>query len=314
MKVQNPIIGRSRGSAGGMTFCKNYDKNVARAKAFEVSNPKTALQTNQRTFFKELMDITKTVSDEELRSLFGIMPKAMSRRNALSKQIAAAYSVVNGQKVVDFTKLQAIGNGVKVTTPFFSGKVYDDEIEETYTLEMFGTNANDKSRVYSVIFSETKGIVITETYLWIEDLMDPSLYTRFGMTEEMGVCCGYLTIATDGAEEQRAFGSFTLKTRATKQSNAEPQPPTSIDVYANGDTIGSYFHFNENAYLKNQGYIPDSLQEKAGTICDVISFDSESNWYAGTLLDDPATPIDFSIVFTKSGEPDIEVKANWIIQ
>ena len=39
MKVQNPIIGRARGSAGGMTFCKNYDKNVARAKAFEVSNP-----------------------------------------------------------------------------------------------------------------------------------------------------------------------------------------------------------------------------------------------------------------------------------
>ena len=117
MKVQNPIIGRSRGSAGGMTFCKNFDKNVARAKAFEVSNPKTAAQQNQRGFFKQVSGIVATVSEAELRSLFGIKPKAMSRRNALSKQIAAANSTVEGVKSVDFSKLNAIGSGMKVNCP-----------------------------------------------------------------------------------------------------------------------------------------------------------------------------------------------------
>ena len=47
-KVQNPIIGRAKGSAGGMTFSKNYDKNVMRAKAFEVNNPNTQAQQTQR--------------------------------------------------------------------------------------------------------------------------------------------------------------------------------------------------------------------------------------------------------------------------
>ena len=114
-KVQNPVIGRAKASAGGMTFAKNYDKNVMRAKAFEVSNPKTAAQTNQRTFFAQVAAITQSVSDAELRSLFGQKPKGMSRRNALSKQIASANSVVDGQKIVDFSLLQAIGNGEKVT-------------------------------------------------------------------------------------------------------------------------------------------------------------------------------------------------------
>lgn len=244
MKVQNPIIGRSRGSAGGMTFCKNYDKNVARAKAFEVSNPKTALQTNQRTFFKDVMDITKTVSDEELRSLFGIKPKAMSRRNALSKQIAAAYSVVDGQKVVDFSKLQAIGNGQKVTTPIMHGVGAESDEFSPISLQMFGSNATELSTIYAVVFDVSKqAILILGLGIAIDDIIGSS-NTDFTPTVE-GEYYAYYTIASDGSElEDRSIGSFALKTRATQKQNAEPQPPTSIDVYANGTTDGSYFHFN----------------------------------------------------------------------
>lgn len=110
MKVQNPIIGRARGSAGGMTFCKNYDKNVARAKAFEVSNPKTPAQENQRTYFKELSGLVAQFSNEELRTLFPNKPKAMSRRNALSKQLAEDVNFVNNQKVIDYAAIDTLGN------------------------------------------------------------------------------------------------------------------------------------------------------------------------------------------------------------
>lgn len=110
MKVQNPIIGRARGSAGGMTFCKNYDKNVARAKAFEVSNPNTPAQQNQRTFFKEVSKFTAMFSEEVMRALFPSKPKSMSRRNALSKQIAEDNKTVEGQKVVDYKNIDTLGN------------------------------------------------------------------------------------------------------------------------------------------------------------------------------------------------------------
>jgi hypothetical protein len=110
MKVQNPIIGRARGSAGGMTFCKNYDKNVARAKAFEVANPKTAAQTTQRNYFKELTALVATFTEEQLRFLFPNKPKAMSRRNALAKQLAEYFTLKAGVKSVDYDSIDTIGN------------------------------------------------------------------------------------------------------------------------------------------------------------------------------------------------------------
>ena len=110
MKVQNPIIGRARGSAGGMTFCKTYDKNVARAKAFEVPNPNTQAQQTQREFFKQVIALAMDFSDEQLRFLFPSKTKTMSRRNALSKQFAQSYLVDGTYKSVDFADIDTLGN------------------------------------------------------------------------------------------------------------------------------------------------------------------------------------------------------------
>ena len=110
MKVQNPIIGRARGSAGGMTFSKVYDKNVARAKAFEVTNPKTSAQQIQRAFFAELTALCSDFSEELLRTLFPNKPKTMSRRNAITKQIAQSNTTVDGQKVIDYANIITLGN------------------------------------------------------------------------------------------------------------------------------------------------------------------------------------------------------------
>lgn len=109
-KVQNPIIGRARGSAGGMTFAKQFDKNTMRAKPFEVANPKTAAQTNQRHYFATLSDLVAGFTAEQLAFLFPMKPKGMSRRNALSKQIAEDVTTDQGQKVIDFAHIDTIGN------------------------------------------------------------------------------------------------------------------------------------------------------------------------------------------------------------
>ena len=110
MKTQNPWMGRFRGSAGNMTGCKVYDKNVLRAKAFEVANPNTQAQQMQRNFFKSLSQLVATFSDDQLRTLYGQKPKGMSRRNALAKLLAEDWTTNNGAKVIDYPKINTLGN------------------------------------------------------------------------------------------------------------------------------------------------------------------------------------------------------------
>ena len=215
MKGQFPWIGRSRGSAGGMTTAKINDKNVMRAKAFEVTNPKTAAQIMQRNFFKEVQDVCSSVTEDQLRSLFGVKPKNMTRRNALSKQIASAYTIEDGVKSVDFSKLLAIGNGEKVNTPLLSivnGNIEDDSV----TLEMFGANAKNTTNIIVVYFdSENNKIVINNIEAIIEEIIEDGIAASITSS---GIQNGYfyLTCATSGENVfGQSFGSFIIKTRAT---------------------------------------------------------------------------------------------------
>lgn len=110
MKIQSPWMGRIKGSAGNMTGCKVYDKNVMRAKAFEVSNPNTPAQQTQRNFFKELTALCTDFSEEQLRTLFPQKPKTMSRRNAIAKQISESYEINAGVKSIDYASIDTLGN------------------------------------------------------------------------------------------------------------------------------------------------------------------------------------------------------------
>ena len=109
-KVQNPIIGRAKGSAGGMTFSKNSDQNVMRAKAFEVNNPKTQAQTTQRDYFKTLVALASTFSPEQLRTLFPNKPKKMSRRNAFTRQLSEDVTTSGTTKSINFAGINTLGN------------------------------------------------------------------------------------------------------------------------------------------------------------------------------------------------------------
>ena len=109
-KIQAPVIGRSKGSAGGMTFSKVYDKNVMKAKPFEVSNPNTVAQQTQRNFFKSVSAQVAGFSVEELRAIFPSKPKGISRRNAIFKQLAEFTQTVEGVKTMKLSDLVTIGN------------------------------------------------------------------------------------------------------------------------------------------------------------------------------------------------------------
>lgn len=130
MKVQNPLIGRVKGSAGGMTGCKMYDKNVLKAKAFEVNNPNTPAQQTQRTFFKEVEGYANQLTEEELKFLFPQKPKGMSRRSMLAKQLAEFTTTSGSVKSIDFTSLVTLGNAPTAKFPEISIE-YVEESEIT---------------------------------------------------------------------------------------------------------------------------------------------------------------------------------------
>ena len=216
MKIQSPWMGRVKGSAGNMTGSKVYDKNVLRAKAFEVSNPNTQAQQTERNFFAQVADCCASVSEEQLRSLFGVKPKSMSRRNALTKQLSAAFTIDGNEKVLDFSKLPAIGSGEKINVPIYEYK--DGNVVENYDvlLSQFGSKASIETNVIFVGFdSDENKIIIFNSSSTLQESPTPYTILYGGPTITNGFL--YPTCAADGSNVSlRGFGSFIIKTRAEK--------------------------------------------------------------------------------------------------
>lgn len=170
MIIQSPWMGRIKGSAGQMTGCKVYDKNVMRAKAFEVSNPNTPAQQNQRTFFAELTALCSDFSEEQLRTLFPQKPKTMSRRNAISKQIAMSNTISGGQKVIDFADIDTLGNASVMdfgtTTCTVSSGVITISLDQAVE-----TNATLQNKVFfvAVVNDTKKEIIIPADFAVVAD-------------------------------------------------------------------------------------------------------------------------------------------------
>lgn len=216
MKIQSPWMGRVKGSAGNMTGSKVYDKNVLRAKAFEVSNPNTTAQQTERSFFAQVADCCASVSEEQLRSLFGVKPKSMSRRNALTKQLSAAFSVNGTIKSFDLSKLEAIGNGVKCNTKLYTIDNYQEEdidLQETY--ETLGVLSTSNPNIILVLFNHTKKkISILNTDYQIGDTIFSDSFTGVEIGDAFSF---YPTCATDGSNVYgKSFGTFAMKTRTDK--------------------------------------------------------------------------------------------------
>ncbi|MBR6448855.1 MAG: hypothetical protein IKS96_02715 [Fibrobacter sp.] len=164
MKTQNPWMGRFRGSAGNMTGCKVYDKNVLRAKAFEVSNPNTPAQQTQRSFFKDLSQLIATFNQDELRTLFPQKPKAMSRRNALAKQIAEYYNISDGVKTVDVGAISTLGNAPTMDFGITDFTILNDQITITLDASVSAnTNLNDYYFIAVIKDSESGQIAMPVT-------------------------------------------------------------------------------------------------------------------------------------------------------
>lgn len=214
MKIQSPWMGRIKGSAGNMTGCKVYDKNVMRAKAFEVSNPNTAAQQVQRGYFADLMELTASFSPEQLRTLFPNKPKAMSRRNALSKQLAE-YNVMNGtEKIIDFTKIDTLGNAPTMDFGEIDFEIDDNQVLITLDQSLYNNTEISDNNFIIALVNTTKGAISIDTTS--AKVNGGTVARNLPAGWDINDAMNAIPLITNKTEALGDFGSFIIKTRPEK--------------------------------------------------------------------------------------------------
>ena len=217
MKIQSPWMGRVRGSAGNMTGCKIYDKNVMRAKAFEVSNPNTAAQQVQRGYFADLIELVAGFSPEQLRTIFPNKPKAMSRRNALTKQLAEYITMEGSEKVIDFANIDTLGNAP--TMDMGTTEVTFDEDTLVIDLDSKLYSSTKLGNYYfcvAIINITQKEIFLPNVFT---DVATGSLEVPAPSTWESTDELSAFPLITDSKEAVSGFGTISIMKRPVKKSN-----------------------------------------------------------------------------------------------
>jgi len=220
-KIKQGILGGFRGTVGTVVGSSWNGIAYMKGKPQTVKNPKTDAQLQQRGFFRDLQQLVAQLSDEQLASLFPTVMRGMTRRNMLTRQLAAAAVVVDDVKSVDLSLMEGIGNGERIDSPMLESLVSEIDgslaiYAEAAAAEAIGKPAEANFIAVAYNITQRKiGIFNTEE-------TDPSLGVSVPVgnwAEEGDSVRFYLTYAASGENVYlRGFGSFIIKTRAEKVS------------------------------------------------------------------------------------------------
>lgn len=218
-KIKQGILGGFRGTVGTVVGSSWNGVAYMKGKPQSVRNPRTEDQVQQRNFFKDLQQLVAQLSDEQLASLFPTVTRGMTRRNMLTRQLAAAAAVVDDVKSVDLSLMEGIGNGERIDSPMLECLVSEIDgslaiYAEAAAAEAIGKPAEANFIAVAYNITQRKiGIFNTEE-------TDPSLGVSVPVgnwAEEGDSVRFYLTYAASGENVYlRGFGSFIIKTRAEK--------------------------------------------------------------------------------------------------
>ena len=137
-KIKQGILGGFRGKVGTVIGASWNGISYMRGLAQSHKNPKTAAQTTQRSFFKEVLDIASQFSDEQMKFLFPENVGGMTRHNALVKQLTEFAAVDGDTKSVDLGNINSLGNAPTAELP----EVSITAAGENLTISWDGDTAN----------------------------------------------------------------------------------------------------------------------------------------------------------------------------
>ena len=218
-KIKQGILGGFRGTVGTVIGSSWNGIAYMKGKPQSVKNPKTDAQLQQRGFFKDLQSLIGQITDEQLQSLFPSVTRGMTRRNMLTRQLAAAAIVTDDVKSVDLSTLEGIGNGERIDSPMLESLVSEIDGSLAIYAEAAAAEAIGKpaaANFIAVAYNVTK----RKIGVFNTDVTDPSLGVSVPVgnwAEEGDSVRFYLTYAASGENVYlRGFGSFIIKTRAEK--------------------------------------------------------------------------------------------------
>ena len=218
-KIKQGILGGFKGKVGTVIGASWNGIAYMRGLAQSVKNPKTAAQLQQRAYFKDLQGLVGQLTDEQLQSLFPSVMRGMTRRNMLTRQLAAAAVVVDDVKSVDLSLMEGIGNGERIDSPMLESLVSEIDgslaiYAEAAAAEAIGKPA--EANFIAVAYNVTKrkiGVFNTD----VTDTSEGVTIPVGNWAEEGDSVRFYLTYAASGENVYlRGFGSFIIKTRAEK--------------------------------------------------------------------------------------------------
>ena len=149
-KIKQGILGGFKGKVGTVIGASWNGIAYMRGLAQSVKNPKTAGQTTQRGFFRDILDIVGQFSKEQLAFLFPNTPSKMTRHNALVKQLTEFAAVDGDVKSVDLGNINSLGNAPTDDLP----EVAIAAAGENLTISWDGASAfrTEHGEEYPVIF------------------------------------------------------------------------------------------------------------------------------------------------------------------
>ena len=219
-KIKQGILGGFRGTVGTVVGSSWNGIAYMKGKPQSVKNPKTDAQLQQRVFFKDLQQLVSQLSDEQLASLFPTVTRGMTRRNMLTRQLAAAAAVVDDVKSVDLSLMEGIGNGERIDSPMLESLVSEIDgslaiYAEAAAAEAIGKPA--EANFIAVAYNVTK----RKIGVFNTDVTDPSLGVSVPVgnwAEEGDSVRFFLTYAASGENVYlRGFGSFIIKIRRERK-------------------------------------------------------------------------------------------------
>ena len=115
-KIKQGILGGFRGKVG--TVVGSYWNGIFYMKALPQYYKKGRSGSKiQQGYFKELITLAMSLSNEDLEFIYPRKPKGMTRRNLLVKQLASYAVLVDKSKTVDLDSLTTLGNAPMTDLP-----------------------------------------------------------------------------------------------------------------------------------------------------------------------------------------------------
>ena len=226
-KIKQGILGGFKGKVGTVIGSSWNGISYMRGQAQSVRNANTPAQQMQRGFFKDLQTLVSQLSDEQLQSLFPTVNRGMTRRNMLTRQLAAAAAVTDDVKAVDLSLLEGIGNGERIDSPMLECIITEADGQLTISADAPSAEAVGKpaeANFIAVAYHITK----RKVGIFNSDVTDPSAGVSIpvGNRGEAGDSVRfYLTYAAKGENVYlRGFGSFIIKTRPEKKGRNISKP------------------------------------------------------------------------------------------